>query len=97
MHHPESTGLSRIRGYAVTALAQVEIDLRNRHRTMRSISAGGVVYRPGSALLRAQSRFLRGVRALPRGDTWPHMVEMPAYFYDPIYWVGLFKVGSIRG
>ena len=40
MHHPESTGLSRIRGYADAALAQVEIDFRNRHRTMRSISAG---------------------------------------------------------
>jgi hypothetical protein len=25
------------------------------------------------------------------------MVEMLVHFYDPIYWVGLFKVGSIRG
>jgi DNA-binding transcriptional LysR family regulator len=33
--------------------------------------------RPGSASLRARCGFLRGLRAIPRGDTWPHAVEIP--------------------
>ena len=32
---------------------------------------------PGPPLLRARWGFLREVRALPRADTWPHMVQMP--------------------
>ena len=39
------------------------------------------VDRPGTALLRARRGFLRGLRALPRGDTWPHVVEMPICFW----------------
>jgi hypothetical protein len=35
------------------------------------------VDRPGTALLRARRGFLRGLRALPRGDTRPHGVDMP--------------------
>ena len=33
--------------------------------------------RPGTALLRVLRGFLRGVRALPRSNTWRHVVEMP--------------------
>jgi hypothetical protein len=35
-----------------------------------------VVDRPGTALLRARCGFLRGLRAFPTSDTWPHVVEM---------------------
>jgi hypothetical protein len=35
------------------------------------------VNRPDTALLRARRGFPRGLRALPRGDTWFHGVEMP--------------------
>jgi hypothetical protein len=33
-----------------------------------------------AALLRAWRGFVRALRALPRGDTWPHAVEMPIRF-----------------
>jgi hypothetical protein len=35
------------------------------------------VDRPSTALRRARPGFLCGLRALPKGDTWPHAVEMP--------------------
>ena len=47
------------------------------HDTYRPAKARSRVDRPGKALLRARPGFLCGLRALPRGDTWPHAVEMP--------------------
>ena len=33
--------------------------------------------RTGTACLRVRRGFLRGLRALPRGNAWPHVVEVP--------------------
>jgi ATP-dependent Lon protease len=38
------------------------------------------VDRPGTALLRTRCGFLRGLRGLPRGDTWHHVLEFPSRY-----------------
>jgi hypothetical protein len=50
---------------AAQAVPDYEVKQRVKQRLL-------AVDRPGTAVLRARRGFLRVLRALPRGDTWPH-------------------------
>jgi len=54
------------------------------------------VDRPGTALLRARWGFLRGLRALPRDDTWPHVLEFPIRFQGAILGLMCLNFLSVR-